>query len=246
LLGMRDRIEGTIREQFVSRWQIIQEEIGLPQDLRSTDLPTRMELDGDRIILTIRVRVPAASRRAEREAQMQFAIPAAAADCDHLALPALLQNEWPLRCSHCGLSHGLGLERCTSPASCWGRLHWRIESPSPKYYVETAGTYGYFRQGPQPRGLRYAIDLSDFSLLGVQYTLRHSDTWIYPTNETLRSIVSRITDSVGTDLIDAVRGQVTVYTNPACLSFSGPTWCPETAPKLPLVVRRTNSFLLNA
>jgi hypothetical protein len=157
----------------------------------------------------------------------------------------LLQREWPLRCSWCGLAHGAGIARCTSTANCWGALYWRTESPRPLFYVERAGTFGYFPQGPQPRGLRYAIDLSDNTLFGVQITLRHSDRWIDPVSATIQTIIGRLTESVSIDLARALDGEITTHASPACLSFTGPAWCMEPAVRFPFSVRSPSRRLLS-
>lgn len=246
LLATRDQIEAKIRTRFAGNWQVLQEEIGIPQDLRSSEPPARVELDGTQVAFTVPARVPASTWQAERRAQMRIAIPAEGFDRDPSVLRTMLQREWPLRCSWCGLAHRVGIARCTSSGNCWGALYWRPESPRPLFYVERAGTFGYFPQGPQPRGLRYAIDLSDNSLFGIQTTLRHRDRWINPVPETIRTVVARITASVATDLACALDGEVTTHSNPACFSFTGPDWCREPNAKLPIHVRRSNRRLLIA
>lgn len=246
LLAQRDQIEAKIRARFASGWQVLQEEIGIPQDLRSSEPPERLSLDGTRIAFVVPVRVPASAWQAARSGQMRITLPADAVDSSVSTLKKSLQREWPLRCSRCGLAHGVGIARCTSIGNCWGQLYWRSESPRPLFYVERAGSYGYFPQGPQPRGLRYAIDLANNSLLGVQITLRNSDRWINPVSGTVQSIVGRLTDSVATDLACALDGELTTHADPACFSFTGPDWCSESAARLPLYVRRSNRRLLSA
>lgn len=246
LLAKRDRIEAAFRQRFDPRWKVIQEELGIPQDLRSAD-PPRITLQGDQLVFVVPVRVPASGWQAGRTGQMQVSVPAEAAEAEPEDLRAFLRREWPLRCSRCGLSHSAGIGMCTSIASCWGKLCWRPEAPAPSFYVEEAGGYGYFPHGPQPRGLRYAIDLSDQTLFGIQITLRHSDHWItHPTQETVLSILDRLNNSVATDLTAALRGAVTTYANAACFSFTGPAWCPTSAPRLRLQVRKPDELLLSA
>ena len=244
LLATRDQIEAKIRTRFATNWKVLQEEIGVPEDLRSSEPPARIDLEGTRVAFVVPVRVPASTWQSERRAHMRITIPAEASDCDAAGLRKVLQREWPLRCSWCGLAHSAGIARCTSSGNCWGALYWRPESPKPLFYVERAATFGYFPQGPQPRGLRYAIELSDNTLFGVQITLRHSDRWIDPVSETVRTIVGRLTVSVATDLACALDGEVTTHSNPACLSFTGPDWCIEPTARLPLYIRGSNRRLL--
>jgi len=244
LLATRDQIEAKIHTRFALNWQILQEEIGVPQDLRTSDPPARIDLDGNRVAFVVPMRVPASAWQSERHAQVRITIPAEASDCDASTLRRVLQREWPLRCSWCGLAHSAGISRCTSSGNCWGALYWRPESPRPQFYVERAATFGYFHQGPQPRGLRYAIELSNNTVFGIQVTLRHKDQWINPVPDTICAIVDRLTESIATDLACALKGEVTKHSNPACFSYTGPDWCVETLARLPLHVPRTSERLL--
>lgn len=236
LLRQRDRLDAVARERIQPLWATLQEELGIPDDLKTPAPGPILSLDGDRLILPLEVRVPGTAWEPERRAQMRFAIPELAVASDAAVAREVLRREFPLQCTRCGLVHRAGCSHCQSPATCWGRLVWRTVSPQPSFYVETEGNYGYF--SPGPRGLRYAIDLNDLSIFGVQYTLRNKPKWVTPIPEVVRDIVIRISESVLTDLEQALRGEMTGYAEAACLSFNPPSWCAEARDQL--VARHAN------
>jgi hypothetical protein len=225
LLATRDRIDAEIRERIASKWDIIKEELGVPQDSRYAEPPARFDMVGAHLTFPVTVRAPKSFNRAERIAPMQVSIPAEAADCSPRKLRELLRRERPLRCSGCGLAHRAGLARCTSAAECSGALHWRNDAPRPAFYVEPAGTYGYFPKGPQPRHLRYAIDLSDYLLFGIQITLRHDNRWIDPIHEVAKDVLQRLQGTVALNLSRAINGELTAHASASRLSLHGPDWC---------------------
>ena len=237
LLATRDRIDAEVRERVASNWDIIKEELGVSEFPRSAEPPARFDLVGAHLTFPITVRGPKSVSRAERQALMQVAIPAEAADCSPRKLRELLRREWPLRCSHCGLAHRSGLALCTSTAECSGSLYWRKDAPHPAFYVESSGTHGYFPHGPQPRGLRYAIDLSNFLLFGIQTTLRYDDRWFDAYPEISHVVLRRLESTVARDLLPLINGEVTTYASVACLSFKGPNWCADRGRSAQMLLR---------
>jgi hypothetical protein len=243
LLRQRDLLDSMVRDQFSPFWETVQEELGIAEALRSCTPPT-LKLDGERIGFPIPVRVPASDFEAERRSATWISIPdtAIAEDLEHLR--RVLRREFPLRCSRCGIVYPVGSQRCTSPATCWGTLRWRTVSPRPVFYVETEDNYGYF--SPGPRRLRYAIDLSDYGVFGVQYTLRTRDKWLTPIPWVVRDVVYRLAHTVALDLGDALAGEASHYARAVCLAYEAPDWCARGSQCIPLPIHGESVRLRSA
>jgi hypothetical protein len=205
--------------------------LGVAEPLR-TLTPPSLDLDGDRVTFLIPVRVPASQVEAERQSTMRVSLPELAIVSDEETVRHTLRDEFPLMCARCGLVYRERTRHCESPAGCWGGLRWRRVSPQPTYYIETEDNYGYF--SPGPRGLRYAIDLGDFGVFGVQYTLRYKEKWRTPTDWVVHDVVHRLSHTVALDLPHAIAGERSDHARPCCLVRDPPAWCAADAERLPL------------
>jgi hypothetical protein len=242
LLETRDAYDAAAWRIVQPLWADLQRELGVPEDLREAG-PVRIDLEGNRLAFNINARVPATSIEKERLAVRRISVPNEALDHDLNQLQNILRREFPLVCGRCGIFHPPGTRRCDSAAKCWGWISWRSESPRPKYYVESTGNYGYYNPGT--RGLRYVIDLDDYTIFGIQITLPRADKWMKPIPEVTADVIRRISENVGSDIVD-IFTRPNTYADPSCLSFEPPTWCTVDEPRFRVSTQPSRQRLLTA
>jgi hypothetical protein len=242
LLQQRDACDAAAWATILPLWNDIQAELGVPEHLRKRE-PVRVDIVGKRVVFEVCSWVPATTIEKERSASRRVSVPATVLDVGVEEVREILRRDFPLVCSRCGSFHPAGTRRCDSSAKCWGWLSWRPQAPRPRFYVETSGTYGYYQPGP--RGLRFVIDLSDYTVFGIQVTLPRSDKWVVPIPEVTADIVRRVGDGVGVDLPD-IFTRINTQADPACLAFDLPEWCPEDAPRFRVEMKQSKVRLLSA
>lgn len=99
------------------------------------------------------------------------------------------------------------------------------DAPAPRFYVEEQATFGYFQSGPQPRGLRFAVDLETGDVFGVQWTRGGTpDAWRTPTQPTSASVLAAIREVALCDLAGALAGESRTRAAPRCFRFDEPRW----------------------
>ena len=245
LLMQRASLDAAVRARIEPLWPLIQEEMGVPADLRSAEGPLTVDLEGERLIFSVEARVAEFAGDKERRAARRVSIPVEAVDSGPVEVQRALRREFPLVCLKCGIFNRIDSRSCSSPAKCWGELAWRNESPQPEYYVESDAGYGYFAQGPRPRGLRYGIDLQARTIFGIEITLRHREHWYIPVEETIKEIVDSVSRTVGLHLNHAMRGDPSFHAHTSCLSYDPPQWCPDSAAgiRMPIVFPRHRALI---
>lgn len=240
LLQERIRIETRIGNRVADLWSVLQPELGISAELRTTSPQVRI---GQATIgLEVSVRGRPTPFDEERTATHVFEIPPHVLDLDSDSACEVLRRLFPLQCTACGLVQALGSTACRSAAGCWERLVWRREAPKPAYYVEERDTWGYFDAAPA-RGLRFVVELATNQVLRIEYTLRNRQRWVTPTVETQAQVLKKLAATIRSDLHHAIDGRISRYADPACFAFELPGWCDGPAQSAPTHMHVSRSHI---
>jgi hypothetical protein len=227
----RDRLEAAARSLLAPRLPLLQRELGIPGSLWPDEIPA-ISLQGGGLSFEVPTGIAAKAQVKNKPVNRQVWVPLAAVEGTEEEAESCLRRMLPLLCSGCGIHHRAGQRCCTATLGCWGTLTWRSISPVPSFYVEPAGSWGYY-ESTASRGLRFAVDLPSREVYGIQVTPPLKEKWYEPAWAT-RDRIQEIAGTVAPELNQVIGGRLGAHAQASCLSLVEPAWCDSDSPRYAL------------
>ena len=202
-------------------WECFAVELGLPRDRAGVPTTHDVDLRDGVVALTYRIALPGRDRRRNRKQAFRIEVPSEVIDGGVPSLQAYLRAAYPVRCLHCGCSLPLGVHRIHG-SDCSHRMHWRVEAPQPRYYVDENDAFGYVLP---TRGKRFVYDIDRDRLVSLQIECRFNGTWMTPVETIVQQEYRRFQDEVLPGIPTALAGGFVPEVNAAKFAFDLPDWC---------------------
>jgi hypothetical protein len=146
------------------------------------------------VVVALQVLKPATPYEGETAKALTVSIGADVIDAGETALIEHLRHHYPCHCPRCGINFPVGTAACVLGDRA-GML-WRKESPRPTYYIENIDSYGLNGIWPGTRGLRYAIELENWRVFGIEITRPKGQHFFTPARSARESIVEEIASKI--------------------------------------------------
>lgn len=220
LLRTEERISQQLKAFFSPLWGAIGTELGLYSGIGAPPEASKIFYHDANVLLHYPFSQQAKTA-GKQSRTLIVRIPAEVLESGEEAIVSCLRKTHPIKCLVCGIHHPLGTSRC-SGKQCFGSLVWRSEAPRPQYYIELEGGFGYVLP---TRGLRFAYDLEEKSLIRIEVVGRHSGHWMTPSLGYIEREMKRFQMNILPYIPDALLGSLVSSINPSRLAYELPDWC---------------------
>lgn len=173
-------------------WDIIGRELNVR--LATVPAAESVRIHPGVVLLDLYVLKPATKYTPEKTCKFTVPIRPDVFDAGVQTLVVHLREAFPVRCIRCGINHPQGTVECQ--LGDVAGLAWRPESPRPRYYIEPNKSLGLFGIDPGTRTLRYAIELSNERIYGVEVTRAKGSTFLRPAPQIHALLVRKISAEI--------------------------------------------------